>query len=140
MDPLLFLCHRIPYPPNKGDKIHTYHTLRHLAQRYRIYLGTFVDDPADWQHVDAVRAWCADAWFGRISPWPRKLWSARGLLGGEALSVAYYHDAGLRRWVDSAIERHGIRKALAYSSAMAQYVVDRAGLRTVLDVGRRRFR
>jgi hypothetical protein len=47
MEPLLFLAHRIPDPPNKGDKIRSYHLLRFLATRYRVYLGTFVlDTPA----------------------------------------------------------------------------------------------
>ena len=45
----------IPYPPNKGDKVRSYHLLRHLAQRYRVHLGTFVDDPLDWQHVEKVQ-------------------------------------------------------------------------------------
>ncbi len=58
MDDLLFLAHRIPYPPNKGDKLRSYHVLKHLAKRYRVHVGTFVDDPADWQHVDTVKAVC----------------------------------------------------------------------------------
>ena len=45
METLLFLSHRLPYPPNKGDKVRSYHLLRHLTQRYRVVLGTFIDDP-----------------------------------------------------------------------------------------------
>ena len=44
MEDLLFLAHRIPYPPDKGDKIRSYHILKHLARGYRIHLGAFVDD------------------------------------------------------------------------------------------------
>lgn len=44
MQNLLYLVHRIPYPPNKGDKIRSYHVLKHLSQSYRIHLGTFIDD------------------------------------------------------------------------------------------------
>ena len=50
MDGLLFLAHRIPFPPNKGDKIRSFHLLRHLSARYQIHLGAFVDDPDDWQY------------------------------------------------------------------------------------------
>ena len=50
--PLLYLTHRIPYPPNKGDKVRSFNILRHLAERHQVYLGTFVDDPDDEQHVD----------------------------------------------------------------------------------------
>ena len=56
METLLFLSHRLPYPPNKGDKVRSYHLLRHLTQRYRVVLGTFIDDPLDWQHVERVQA------------------------------------------------------------------------------------
>ena len=49
MEDLLLLVHRMPYPPNKGDKIRSWHLLKHLAQRYRVHLATFVDDPDDWQ-------------------------------------------------------------------------------------------
>jgi hypothetical protein len=59
MDSLLFLAHRLPFPPNKGDKVRSFHFFRNLAGRYRVFLGTFVDDPADWEHIEAVRAMCA---------------------------------------------------------------------------------
>ncbi len=44
MEEILYLVHRIPFPPNKGDKIRSYHLLKHLSQRYRVHLGTFIDD------------------------------------------------------------------------------------------------
>ena len=59
MDNLLFLAHRIPYPPNKGDKIRSYHILKHLAQSYHVHLGAFVDDPNDWRYRDKVEELCA---------------------------------------------------------------------------------
>ncbi|HKO67330.1 MAG TPA: sugar transferase, partial [Burkholderiaceae bacterium] len=43
MEPILLLVHRIPYPPNKGDKIVSHHLLRYLAARYHVHLGTFID-------------------------------------------------------------------------------------------------
>ena len=54
MDELLYLVHRIPYPPNKGDKIRSYHLLQHLAQFYTIHVGAFVDTEEDWQHADTL--------------------------------------------------------------------------------------
>ena len=29
---ILYLCHRIPYPPNKGEKIRVFHQLRAMAE------------------------------------------------------------------------------------------------------------
>ena len=56
--PLLFLCHRIPYPPNKGDKIRSFHLLHHLSRHFDIYLASFVDDPQDWPWAPEVEKYC----------------------------------------------------------------------------------
>jgi len=47
MDELLYLVHRIPYPPNKGDKIRSFNLLKHLAQSYKVHVGAFIDDVED---------------------------------------------------------------------------------------------
>ena len=59
MSELLFLSNRIPYPPTKGDKIRAWHFLDHLARRFDVHLGCFVDEPADWAHVPALEKLCA---------------------------------------------------------------------------------
>jgi len=59
MDPLLFLAHRMPYPPNKATRcVPT--TSSSTWLRATGVLGTFIDDTDDWQHVDAVRTLCAE--------------------------------------------------------------------------------
>ena len=77
---LLFLVHRIPYPPNKGDKIRSYHWLRFLAERYRVHLGTFVDHEDDWRYVPEIQKLCADVCAVRLSPVRQRLVSLKGLL------------------------------------------------------------
>ena len=58
-EPLLFLCHRIPFPPNKGDKIRSFNILKKLSERYDIHLGCFIDDPFDKQYVKGLDKYCA---------------------------------------------------------------------------------
>ena len=131
--PLLYLVHRIPYPPNKGDKVRSFNILRQLARRHRVYLGTFVDHPDDRQHVAALSQWCEDVHVVDLNPRRARLASLRGLLTGEALSLPYYRDAGLARWVRDTVARHRIRDAVAFSGPMAQYL-DLPGLsRRIVD-------
>jgi len=129
---LLFLAHRIPYPPDKGDKIRAWHLLEHLTRRYRVHLGAFVDDPDDWRHCDKLRAICASTHFAGLNPRLRKLWSLRGLLTGEPLTLPYYRDAGMQTWVDSRLNA-GVGRVLAYSSAMARFVMAAGQTRRVMD-------
>jgi sugar transferase (PEP-CTERM/EpsH1 system associated) len=116
---LLYLVHRLPYPPNKGDKVRSFHLLKHLARRHEVFLGTFIDDPADEVHVDTVSSYCAGMHVARLSPRTAKLRSLKGLFSGEALSLSYYRDAGLRAWVESV---QGLDAAVVFSSVMADYL------------------
>ncbi|MBP1202271.1 sugar transferase (PEP-CTERM/EpsH1 system associated) [Duganella sp. 1411] len=133
MEKLLLLVHRIPYPPNKGDKIRSYHLLRHLCARYQVYLGAFVDDADDWRHVPRLQAMCAGSHFAALHPLRARLRSLPALAGGRALSCDYYRDAGLRRWVDDTVRREGISRIVCYSSPMAQYADAHPSARRVMD-------
>ncbi|GHT82228.1 glycosyl transferase [Betaproteobacteria bacterium] len=119
--PLLYLTHRIPYPPNKGDKVRSFNILRQLARTHRVLLGTFIDQPGDAQHVDTLRQWCEAVYAVRLHPRWQKLASLRGLLGGEALSLPYYRDRRLARWVSAVVARERIQAGVVFSGPMAQY-------------------
>ncbi len=133
MEPILFLTHRIPFPPNKGDKVRSFHLLKFLAQRFRVHLGTFVDDASDRQYVSRLDEYCASSKVVEIHPALARIKSLTGFWTGEALTLSYYRDAALAAWVRDTVARHRIRSALVFSSAMAQYIADIEGLRTVVD-------
>jgi sugar transferase (PEP-CTERM/EpsH1 system associated) len=123
MKDLLYLAHRIPYPPNKGDKIRSYHFLKYLTSEYNIHLGTFIDDPKDWQYTDKLNELCAGTHYLELKPLQAKIKSLRGLLTGEALSLPYYKNQAMQDWVDNTIKTHAIKKVLIFSSVMAQFIV-----------------
>jgi len=133
MEDLLLLIHRIPYPPNKGDKIRSYHLLKHLARDYRVHLATFVDDADDWQHVPTVERMCASSHFASLNPTLARVRSLGALVKGRSLSLDYYRDASLERWVDQTVAAHKIERVLVFSSAMAQYADKFPGARRVVD-------
>ncbi len=118
---LLYLCHRIPYPPNKGDKIRSYHLLGYLRQHYRVFLGAFIDDPQDWAHVDRLESECDGCCFIALDPGRARIKSLTGLLKGQPLTLPYYADRKMSRWVDTIVREQQITRTIVYSSAMAQY-------------------
>ena len=126
---LLYLVHRIPYPPNKGDKIRSYHLLRHLAQGYEVHLGAFVDDENDWQYEDEVKQLCSECCLVPMNPKAAKLASLSGLFEGEALTLPYYRNKALKSWVDRMLKETKMDRIVVFSSAMAQYVEDADAMR-----------
>jgi sugar transferase (PEP-CTERM/EpsH1 system associated) len=130
---LLYLVHRIPYPPNKGDKIRSFHFLQALAAEYRIFLGTFIDDPDDKQHINTLTSFCADICYIDLNPKIGKIKSLTGLLSGEALSLPYYRNRQLQEWVDKTIAEQNIERVTIFSSPMAQYIEKYTNLHCVAD-------
>jgi sugar transferase (PEP-CTERM/EpsH1 system associated) len=130
---LLLLVHRIPYPPNKGDKIRSYHLLQHLRKTHIVHLGTFVDDENDVQHIETVKKWCGDAYFSILRPNFAKLASLTALLKNRALSLDYYRSPSMQTWVDNTIKKYSITKVMVFSSAMAQFVENMPNMLRVID-------
>jgi sugar transferase (PEP-CTERM/EpsH1 system associated) len=135
MAKILFLAHRVPFPPDKGDKIRAYNFLRSLAARHQIWLGAGADDLDDLQHRALAKELCRDVLFAPLGP-RRRGWNlARALATGAPLSTERFHHPGLARWVDEVIARDPPDVVFIYSSAMAQYVSGPAArpLRVVID-------
>lgn len=131
---ILFLAHRIPFPPDKGDKIRSFNMLCHIAGRAQVHLGCFVDDPEDFAHADALMTRCESL---RLLPMERNRALLRGLpaiLGGQSITQAMYHDPEMAAWVDETIRQYPIEAIFLYSSAMAPYAENHgSGRRVVMD-------
>ncbi|HET7664090.1 MAG TPA: TIGR03087 family PEP-CTERM/XrtA system glycosyltransferase [Rhodanobacteraceae bacterium] len=133
MRSLLFLCHRLPWPPDKGDKIRSYHVLRRLAERHRVYLGTYVDDPQDWRYVPEVKAICAGTCIRPLPPRQVRRRALGALARREALTLGSYRDRIMQRWVDALVSSGRVDAALCYSSGVAPLVMHHVGLPRVMD-------
>ena len=125
MKKLLYLVHRLPFPPNKGDKISSSNMLNYFSGRWRVHLGTFIDDPEDWQYADRVREKCEDSCIVSLTNTSRVRAGLRGLLTGQALSLSYYANDELQDWVASNIERECPDAVLIFSGVMGRFVKDR---------------
>jgi sugar transferase (PEP-CTERM/EpsH1 system associated) len=133
---VLYLAHRVPYPPDKGDRIRAFHLLRHLARHARVYLACLADEPVDAGVVEALGRYAeqvAVAPLGGWRRWARALGSvARGRTVTEGAFRSPRLGADLRGWA----RRTPFHATLASSSGMAQYqrLPDLRGIPAVVDL------
>lgn len=119
---ILFMSRRIPYPPNKGDKIRAWHLLRHLSRRFEIYLGCFVDQKSDWRYVAELQQHCQEVFAIPLYPTWRKLASLRSLMGDQPLSHTYYNSRRMLAWVERTRAARQPQIELAFTASVAQYL------------------
>jgi polysaccharide biosynthesis protein PslH len=134
MQTLLFISHRFPYPPDRGEKIRGINLIRHLATRYRVLLGCLVDQESDWQHMDVLRALCAEVAAFPLDKRTQKWRALAHIRPGRPLMLDYYADRDLHAWVDATVARERPEILYLYSTAMAPYGLCHAGPRRILDM------
>ncbi len=134
MPKLLFLTHRFPYPPNKGDKIRALHILEHMGKRFDVALGCLDGDSEGatnlgWAQERGYKVFC-----GELGARNRLIGASLSLVKGDPLSLGYFYHAGLQRWTNDNIATEKPDLIYVYSSAMAQYVRMRPkGTRLIVD-------
>ena len=120
---VLFLCQRLPFPPNKGEKITSFNLVRHLGRRFNVHVGTFVDNREDMSDVDGLRPYCATLHVEHIvKPWA---WIPAALrwLGGSPLSFAMFRAAGIQAYVRDVIAGHQPVAIVTHSSNISDYAL-----------------
>lgn len=118
---ILFLSHRVPFPPNKGEKIRTFHQIRYLAERgHTVSVATPLEQEADQDYLKTLlERWCRD---GISNPKPGRTAFASALIQGKALSVSNFYSRQLQRAIDEYAATHALDTIVCTSSSMAEYV------------------
>ena len=132
MGDILFLAHRVPFPPNRGDKIRAFHILRHLSASRRVHLAAFADTVEDMAPGTGLTDLLGEShvqW--RAKSHARAM--AEAVLTGDAASVRAFSDAAMGSAVAGLIARHPIDTIYVFSSQMAQYLPADRRFRVMMD-------
>ncbi len=118
---ILYLAHRLPYPPNKGDKIRSFHEIEYLSRRHSVWCACFVDDEDDLRRVDGLANLCEAVAAVPLSPTLAAVSGLGRLARGETFTEGYWHNRWMwqtvRRWSESV----GFEAVVVFSSGMAAY-------------------
>lgn len=132
---LLYLVHRLPFPPDKGDRIRAYHIIRHLSRRARLHLACLADEPVLPESLRALEQLCARVCVVPLgsSRWARALSS---LARGRTVTAGAFYSPNLMRLLAEWASQTRFAGVLASSSAMVSYLRrhELAGIPAVVDL------
>lgn len=141
MGEILFIAHRIPFPPDRGDKIRSHHIVRQLAQLAPVHVACFADGPDDMAHdAELARLASSHCLVRRRIPVP--LAGLVALAQGRPVSLVAFADHRLRAYVGTVLQSRPISAIYVFSGQMGQYVpADFAGTVVVdlVDVDSAKF-
>lgn len=121
MREILFLAHRIPFPPNRGDKIRSHNLLRRLSRIAPIHVATFAEDDADLAE-EVELAGLARSYRVVRRTKPLILAGLQSLVTGSPVSLRAFHDHALADYVRKVLRERDIGTIFIFSSQMGQYV------------------
>ncbi len=121
---VLFLAHRIPFPPDKGDKIRSYNVLKYLARRHDVTLLCPIDQEGDLKHVNNLEALVQKVIYEHLNPVQIKIGMLKNFLTGKPLTVANFWSPTLKSKLDALVIKEKFDAVYVFSSTMAEYVWD----------------
>src|SRR5688500_3206032 len=114
---VLYLCHRIPYPPTKGVKIRAFHPLRAPSSRREVDVFTLADDAADLGYCEPLLQYCRQARVARLNPRFARLRALPFLLTGNPLTLPYFYSSELKAAIRHALATRSYDRIFVYCSA-----------------------
>ena len=132
---IFFVCLRVPFPPDRGDKITTFNLVRHLSQTNDVHVFCLGDPSADADNVQGLGRYVSAVTAVPLSRVYDKLRGIKALLTGTPLSIALRDEPGLHRAVASAFRRHRPDLMIAYSSNTAQFVPELSSVPLLMYFG-----
>lgn len=133
MGEIIFLAHRVPFSPDRGDRIRSFHFLRRIAAKRPVHLLGFVDNDEDRKAAKELLPILASLHI-EVRSKSKLRAGIESLVLGEPVSVAAFGSRRIMRMVDQLLADRPIEAIFAYSGQMAQFVPDdRGGRRFVMD-------
>ncbi len=122
MKKILYLSHRIPYPPNKGDKIRSFNEIKYLSKKYDVDLITLADDPGDLKYKKDLKKYCRQISVLPLNTINAKIRGFIRLLTGKSITQGYFYLKAFQNIYNQWTSQEFYHAVICFSSPMAEYI------------------
>lgn len=133
MGEVLFLAHRAPWPPDRGDRIRSWHVLRTLASLAPVHVAAFADHEQDRATASPVLNRLCRTSHVEVRTASRAGGALRMLPSLKPLSLGVFGSKTMAEHVDLILSTRPISHIFAFSCQMAQFVPERFAGTFIMD-------
>jgi len=133
---VLYVCHRVPYPPKRGGKIRPFNMIRHLAAAgHEVTVASLARDAREAEEAAGLAEHCREVMVEII---PRA-GAALGMIGNVPTatpsSFGYFRSRRLARRIRTHLAGSPPDLIFVHCSSVAPYVTDVRGPAKIIDFG-----
>ena len=132
---IFFVCRRVPFPPDRGDKIATFNEIRHLSKKHNVHVFSLADGVGDLDNITGLRDYVESVIAVPVTALTIKLRALRALLLGESLSVAAFNEAKLHAAIRQKFDELKPDLIVVYSCNVAQFAEHFADVPRIMQFG-----
>jgi len=133
---ILFLCHRFPFPPNRGGKIRPFQMIRHLSPKHSVVVASLAHTEQELRDGVGLKDYCAGVIAEALPSSVRWRQAVGALPTQRPSSVAYFYSARLHERIRDAWQREKFDLVWVHCAFVAQYAASLpVGGARVLDFG-----
>jgi hypothetical protein len=118
---MFFISQRVPFPPDRGDKITTFNEIRHLSTKHEVHVFCLADGKPDLDNIPGLRRYAQSVTAVPVIGWTSKLRALKAMFAGEPLSVAVFNEAKLHSAIGRKFAELQPDLIMVYSCNVAQY-------------------
>jgi glycosyltransferase involved in cell wall biosynthesis len=119
---LLYLVHRLPYPPDRGDRIRSWHLLRFLAERAEVDVACLADEPVSHEQRRILAGVCRRVAIVPLASRARWFHAARSLAAGRSATEGLFYSRQLAETVAHWAGETRYDRVVAFCSSMGAYL------------------
>jgi sugar transferase (PEP-CTERM/EpsH1 system associated) len=131
---ILFVCHRIPFPPDHGGKIRPFNMIRHFGRAHRVVVASLAESEKEMREASGLSSHCSDVIAEVVPSSVRWLQAARAVFSGIPSSVGYFWSVKLYRRIQKLLSATNFDVIFVHCAFVAQYVTGRQQEHRILDL------
>lgn len=132
---ILFVCHRFPFPPQRGGKIRPFNIIRHLSETHEVTVASIVRSRQEAKAGQGLADHCSKILVEKVS----RPMAAGGMLArlptSVPLSMGYFYAPRLGERIRHELTEQDYDFIMVHCSSVAQYVENVSGIPKLLDFG-----
>ena len=119
-----FLTHRLPYAPNRGDRVISFHIFRSLVRQVELTVVSLTGDRQESAHADQLRQLGVEVLTFEVPRWMNRIKATTQLTTARPLTHLLLDAPGIGPALQSLTVARPPDVVLAYCSGMARFAME----------------